>query len=63
METSITEKIPDKSRHHGMVLDQAFKSPVSLHKSKTAGSKIVSKFGSKFGTKFPSSEFFKKSCL
>ena len=45
METSITEKIPDKSRHHGMVLDQAFKSPVSLHKSKTAGSKIVSKFG------------------
>ena len=45
VETSITEKIPDKSSDHGMVLDQAFKSSSPLKKNKTAGSKIVSKFG------------------
>ena len=44
VETSITEKIPDKSPDHGMVLDQAFKSSAPLEKNKTAGSKIVSKF-------------------
>ena len=43
VETSISEKIPDKSRDHGMELDQAFKSS-AVEKSKTAG-KIVSKFG------------------
>ena len=45
VETSTTEKIPDKSRDHGMVLDQAFKSSAAPQNSKSAGSKIVSKFG------------------
>ena len=44
VETSISEKIPDKSRDHGMELDQAFKSSAPVQKSKTAG-KIVSRFG------------------
>ena len=44
METSITEKIPDKIRDRGMGLDQAFKSSAPLQNSKTAESKIVSKF-------------------
>ena len=44
VETSITEKIPDKIRDRGMGLDQAFKSSAPLQNSKTAGNKIVSKF-------------------
>ena len=35
----------DKSRDHGMDLDQAFKRSAPLQESKTARSKIVSKFG------------------
>ena len=45
LETSITKNIPNKSRDHGIDLDQAFGTSASLHKSKTEGSKIVSKFG------------------
>ena len=45
VETSIIGKASDKSRDHGMDLDQAFKRSAPLQKNKAAKSKIVSKFG------------------